>query len=285
MSDSKKIFSAVFIILILNVFIWQQILFHKPDKNTELYFLDVGQGDSQLAILPNNMKILIDGGPDGRVLGQLSSILSPFDRYIDLVIMSHPQTDHFMGLIDVLKRYEVGAFIFSGKKGLVKSFNDLEKALKYNKAGVVILGEGDKIKYLESRLDILSPSKILLQSNEPNDWSLAVKMENDGVRALFAGDIDSVVENNLIKKYDLDVDILKVNHHGSKFSSSKEFLAAATPEIAVIEVGKNSYGHPTKDALERLASVGSQIFRTDRDGTIKLEIDNQKISIFKNKKK
>lgn len=281
MSDSKKIFLTIFILSILNVFIWQQILFYKPNKNTELYFLDVGQGDSQMVILPNNVKILIDGGPNNRVLGQLSSILSPFDRYIDLVVMSHPQTDHFTGLIDVLKRYKVGAFVFSGRKGLVKSFNDLEKAIKENQVAVVVLGEGDKIKYLESKLDILSPSQNLLQSNEPNDWTLVMKMASEGMKALFTGDIDSNVENSLVEKYDLGVDILKVAHHGSRFSSGKEFLAAATPKIAVIEVGKNSYGHPTKDALERLASVGAQIFRTDKDGTIKLVINNQKINIFK----
>ena len=281
MSDSKKIFLTIFIFLALNVFVWQQILFHKPNKDTELYFFDVGQGDSQMVILPNNVKILIDGGPNDRVLGQLSSILSPFDRYIDLVVMSHPQTDHFAGLIGVLKRYKVGAFVFSGKKGLVKSFNDLEKAIKENQATVVVLGEGDKIKYLENKFDILSPSKNLLQSNEPNDWTLVMKMVSGGVKALFTGDIDSLVENSLIGKYYLGVDILKVAHHGSRFSSGKEFLAATAPKIAVIEVGKNSYGHPTKDALERLAFAGAQIFRTDKDGTVKLIINNRQINIFK----
>lgn len=283
MSDSKKIFLTIFIFLVLNVFVWQQILFYKPNKNTELYFFDVGQGDSQLVILPNNIKILIDGGPNNRVLNQLSFILSPFDRYIDLVVMSHPQTDHFAGLIDVLKRYKVGAFIFSGRKGLVKSFNDLEKAIKENQVAVVVLGEGDKIKYLESKFDILSPSKNLLQSNEPNDWTLVMRMVGEGVRTLFTGDIDSRVENGLVGKYDLGVDILKVAHHGSRFSSSREFLAVASPKIAVIEVGKNSYGHPTKNVLERLAFVGAQIFRTDKDGTVKLVINNKQINIFKMK--
>jgi competence protein ComEC len=269
--------------VIFNIFIWTQIIFGGSSKNIEIYFLDVGQGDSELVVLPNNVKILIDGGPNNKVVGELSSILRPTDRYIDLVILSHPQTDHFAGLIDVLQRYKVGAFISSGRSGPAQSFKDLEKTIRENKIPTIALGEGDKINYLGSRFDVLSPSFNLLQSAKPNDWGLALKMASGGIKALFAGDIDSKIEENLALKYDLDIDILKVSHHGSKFSSSKSFLEKATPQISVIEVGKNSYGHPTEQTLKNLASIGSQIFRTDRDGTIKLLINNEQVNVFKKK--
>lgn len=103
-----------------------------------------------------------------------------------------------------------------------------------------------------------------------------VKSKNS--RTLFTGDISSAVENSLLAP---DIDILKVAHHGSRFSSSANFLEVARPEIAVIGVGRNSYGHPTAQTLERLANVGSQIFRTDSDGTVKLVIDGENIKIFK----
>ena len=102
-------------------------------------------------------------------------------------------------------------------------------------------------------------------------------------KALFTADNDKKVENYLAGKYNLSADILKVGHHGSKTSSVAEFLKAVSPKISVIEVGKNSYGHPTKDALARLADIGSRIFRTDKNGIIKLVLNNNKVNVFAQK--
>ncbi len=284
MFNLNRIILIIIFLVVFDVFIWGQILFFGPTENTEIYALNVGQGDSELVILPGGVKILIDGGPDNKVLGELSSIFRPTDRYIDLVLMSHPQTDHFTGLIDVLKRYKVGVFISSGKRGVVQSFDDLEKTIQENKIPAVVLTEGDKIKYNDGSFNILSPSKNLLESSQPNDWALAMKLASQGVTALFTADIDSKIEESLLKKYDLDVDILKVPHHGSKFSSSEEFLKAVTPKVALIEVGeKNTYGHPTPQTLEKLFAAGAQIFRTDQSGIVKLVISDSKINIFKKK--
>lgn len=273
----------VLFLVIFDVFVWGQIVFGGPNENLEVYFLDVGQGDSELIVLPGNVKILIDGGPNNKILKELSSVLGPTDRYIDLVVLSHPQLDHFSGLIDVLKRYQVGAFIFSGRRGDAPAFQDLEKIIKENKIAAVALAENDKIKYLKNCFDILSPSKNLLQSAELNDTTLVMKFENEEVKILFTGDIDKKIEEYLVKKRDLSVDVLKVSHHGSKFSTSDNFLKETAPKISIIEVGKNSYGHPTAETLNGLASIGAQIFRTDKNGTIKLIINDQQISILKKK--
>ncbi len=273
----------VLFLVVFDFFIWTEILFNGPNKNTELYFFDVGQGDAELVILPGGVKILIDGGPNNRILNQISSILSPFERYFDLVILSHPQTDHFTGFIDVLKRYQVGIFISNGQRGTTQSFQDLEKTIKGNKIRTIILAEGDKIRYQDNYLDILSPSKNSLLSNELNDATLVMKLNTQSVKTLFTGDISISIENYLLQKYDLDIDILKVAHHGSKFSSDEKFLLNTSPKIAVIGVGKNSYGHPTSEVLNKLASVGAQIFRTDKDGMIKLIINNSRINILKRK--
>ena len=283
MKIDNWIILIILFLAVFDVFIWGQIVFSAPNKNTEVYFLDVGQGDSELAVLPGNVKILIDAGPNRKVLDELTSALSPFDRYIDLVVLSHPQLDHFAGLIDVLKRYQVGAFVFNGRRGETAAFGDLEKIINENKIPIIILGEKDKIKYQDSRFDVLSPSKNLLSSAELNDTTLVMRLLSQNAKILFTGDIDSKIENYLAEKYELDVDVLKIAHHGSKFSSSEEFLRAATPKLTIIEVGKNSYGHPTEQVLNRLALIGAQIFRTDKDGTIKLVLDNGRINIFEEK--
>lgn len=270
------IFLAIFDFLV-----WQAVFAGDSNKNLELYFLDIGQGDSELVILSGGVKVLIDGGPNNKVLGELSSILNPTNKYIDLVVMSHPQFDHFAGLIDVLKRYEIGAFIYNGRRGEIAAFNDLEKVLKDKKIPTVILGEGDKIKYGESVFNILAPNKEFLSSKELNDTMLVMELIDNGFKALYTGDIGFKVENYLAAKYDIGVDVLKVGHHGSKYSSGEFFLGKARPKISIIEVGKNNYGHPTKNALSRLADIGSQIFRTDQDGTIKLVINGEEINIFK----
>ncbi len=273
----------VLFLVIFDVFVWEQIVFGGSNKNLEVYFLDVGQGDSELIVLPGNVKILIDGGPNNKILEELSSVLKPTDRYIDLVVLSHPELDHFSGLVDILKRYQVGAFVSNGRRGNAPAFRDLEKIIKKNKIAIVALAEDDKIKYLKNSFDVLSPSKNLLQSAELNDTTLVMKFENEEVKILFTGDINKKIEGYLIKKRDLSVNVLKVSHHGSKFSTSREFLMEAAPKISVIEVGKNSYGHPTAETLNGLALIGAQIFRTDKNGTIKLIISNQQINIFKTK--
>ena len=147
----------------------------------------------------------------------------------------------------------------------------------------MVLAAGDKIHYRENRFDILSPNKDFLNGRDTNDSGLVMKLSAADSQSLFTGDIGEKVEDFLIKNYDLKIDILKVGHHGSKFSTSQKFLAAAQPKLAFIGVGKNSYGHPTKEVLNRLASVGAAIYRTDTSGTIKLVINKGRIFISKGK--
>lgn len=283
-SRDRLILIGIFLI-IFDFFIWFQISLGGQNNDLEVYFLDVGQGDSQLVNFAGGVQILIDGGPNKKVLDELASILAPTDRYIDLVILSHPQYDHFAGLIEVLKRYKVGAFIYNGREGEAKAFVDLKKVLKENKIPEIILAGNDKIKYQDSRFDILSPSPDFLKSSELNDTTLVIKFGglNSTANVLFTGDIGKNVEDYLVKNFDIKADILKVGHHGSRFSSGEEFLKKIGAKIAVIEVGKNNYGHPTAQTLNRLELAGSRIFRTDKDGTVKLTINGEMINIFKNK--
>src|SRR3989344_4806409 len=143
-----KYLSSIFSALIfLNIFVWYWGITGAPSAALNVYFLDVGQGDSTLTVLPGGVKILTDGGPDKSVLSGLGKTLSPTDRYIDLVILSHPELDHFTGLISVLERYRVGAFIWNGRERDNDSWRELQAVLESKDVPVIVLGDNDKIIY------------------------------------------------------------------------------------------------------------------------------------------
>lgn len=268
--------------LLLDLFVWGAILFGGPAKATTLYFLDVGQGDSQFIELPGGAQVLVDAGPGKGVIRELDRVLKSTDRYIDLVLLTHPQMDHFEGFIEVLRRYRVGAFISNGARGTAKSFSNLEQAVRESGVPIVVLGEGDRIRIGESRMDVLSPSPELVLSNEPNDGAIVLLLESNGMRSLFTGDIGAAVEERIVNRYNIRSDALKVAHHGSRFSSSREFLAEVAPAVAVIGVGhSNTYGHPAPETLSRLTAAGARIFRTDKDGTVRVTAKDGKLTVSK----
>ncbi len=274
------------LLIVFDVLIWGQVLLPAEAKNLELYFLDVGQGDSSLVQLSplassgQAAQILIDGGPvNEKAQAALEKIFSFDDRYIDLIVISHPQIDHFGGLIEILKNYKVGAVLTSDQISQSEAWQELEKTIQERGIGRVVLAAGDKIRYQDSQFDILSPQKSGWEK-DVNDMGLVMLLSGGGTKALFTSDIGVEKEKELADTYDLDADILKVGHHGSKFSSSPEFLKEVSPLISIIEVGKNSYGHPTNEVLDRLANIGSQIFRTDEAGLTELVVEGGKIRVY-----
>jgi|SRR6056297_887589 len=275
MKNINKNQLVVFILIL--VFFVPTVFLSLPEKNqSSIYFLDVGQGDSEFINI-SGVDILIDGGPvGGGVMHELSKAMSPFDRYIDLIIMTHPQADHFGGLIDVFKRYKVGAFMYNGEKGDSSALKDLEKAISDNGSKIIKLQAGDRIKYKNSVFTVLSPNKKI---NDLNEASLVLKLQTNGTQTLFTGDIGEKIEE-LIKNKVGDIHILKVAHHGSKYSSSASFLNAVDPEVSVIEVGGNSYGHPHNEVINKLRKINSRVYRTDLDGTVKIKISSGTLNIF-----
>jgi len=264
-----------------NFFIWQQVITGaRGDLN--LYFLKVGQGDSELAQLPGGVQILIDGGPDKSVLLELAKALPANDRYLDMLVMTHPQTDHFAGFFDIVERYKVGAFIATGREEETETWENFRKLLEEKQIPIILVEAGSKIIYRENLLEVLSPDQELLVDKEINESSVILKLESQGIKALFTGDAGFLTENYLTTSQvvNLDVDVLKVAHHGSKYSSGANFLAATTPLISVIEVGKNNYGHPTEATLNRLKSIGSAVYRTDENGTVRLVVRDGKIAVY-----
>ncbi len=262
----------------MDVVAWGWILFDGIPDKSNYYFLNIGQGDSELLIFKGGAKLLIDGGPDGKILNELARVLPAHDRYIDMILMTHPQLDHMGGFADVIRNYKVGVFLGTGRRAEIGAYSELIGLIKEKNIPYVFLEEGDDLRYGDISIEVLSPSRKMIASPELNDGSIILMIKDGGVKSLFVGDAGDNIESILAKKYDLDADILKVGHHGSRFSSSAFFLAEVTPKISVIEVGKNRYGHPTSDTLKRLAVTGALIFRTDLNGTIRLTIGAGKIS-------
>jgi len=264
-------YGLLIFLLLANFWAWTEIwaLNSCAKEPVKFYFLDVGQGDSQLIDFCR-VQILIDGGPDATVLRNLEKILAVSDRYLDLVILTHPQLDHFGGLIDVLKRYQVGKFLDNGRQGTARAYKNLPKA-------DLALAEGDKIIYGDYELKILWPPHPASPSSgaprgkpNPNEIGLVALLDGPEMDVLYTADIGFETEETIRKKYKLRADILKVSHHGSKNSSGARFVNEVQPAVAVIGVGKNSYGHPNPLALERLQAVAAQIYTTLDHGIIKI---------------
>jgi competence protein ComEC len=278
-----------FLLAVLDVFLWCEMAGANTPRPGD-YFLDVGQGDSELVILPGDVRILIDGGPaNDKAAAALGKILPAGDRYIDLVMNSHPQLDHFGGLAAVLDGFKVGAFLWNGRSD---SPNVAEWRTLVQKAGddhiaMVPLAQDDTIRAGASDLRILSPDAELGQSAELNDTGLVALAETPDLRTLFTADIAFNVENYLLKRgaADLRADVLKIAHHGSKYSSGADFLRAVSPKAVAIEVGAgNTYGHPSPQTLARIASsTNAQVFRTDQDGTVEIFEEDGRLKVITEK--
>lgn len=266
-------------LIMLDLMAWGHIVFDRFGERLELYFLDVGQGDSEMIVMPGRVKLLIDGGPDnGKAARQLDRVMPWYDRYIDVVMISHAELDHFGGLLDVVQRYEVGVLVYNGQGSDSESFKEFARLVKAKQIPVAIIGEGGVIAHASSTMRILST-----EGKNRNEGAIVARFTDGEVSALFTGDIGKETEAQLVRQGGLKADILKVPHHGSKFSSTEAFLRAVKPKIAVIEVGKNSYGHPTKEVLERLRQAKTALLRTDRDGMVRLVIEDGVIKQYKGK--
>lgn len=247
----------------------------QPDGTTHIVFLDVGQGDSALLTLGDGTRILIDGGPDWSTLEKLGRYMPFFDRRIDMLILSHPNSDHMVSFPEVLRRYSVGALVTAGTIYESGVYAATLSGASVHGVPLVTAYAGQTLSLGESTLDIIWPPKIMPAgfSTDANNASLVLRFTHAGKRVLFTGDMESIVEKTLVEAdADLKADILKAPHHGSKSSSTLEFLRAVQPSVTVISVAAdNSYGHPHPDVLARLTAIGTEIRRTDEVGDIELK--------------
>lgn len=233
-----------------------------------IVFFNIGQGDA-IFISEGSSQVLIDGGSSGKaLLGKLGQYMPFWDRQIEVVIATHPDADHIGGLSAVVRKYQVENFLSNGAQSESNTFRDLEKSVKESSVTVSsVLGTGSDIVFPDgAALAVLSPApgtaKLL---GETNEGSIVARLTFGNASFLFTGDLPH--EETVLPDISA-TRVLKVAHHGSKYSTSAEWLKKVHPETAVISVGKNRYGHPAEAVLERLRQTGAEILRTDEQGDI-----------------
>lgn len=287
---SRLLCILIIIILIIN--------FLNIERTMRIYFIDVGQGDSSLICTPTGKNILIDGGgsrtPEKYDVGE--KVLLPYllDRRIkklDYIIISHFDADHAQGIEAVIDKIKVKNIVVSRQASQSVEYDKIIKMCKEKKIKIIDVKRGEKIvidKY--AYFDILHPGDTLLDDGKGGLNANAIvaklnyKMDNKLFTVLFTGDIEYDAEQELVKEYGnkLKSDILKVAHHGSKTSSSQEFINLVKPEIALIGVGKdNTFGHPNDGVIEKLKKIKAKIYRTDLDGEIIIKMEAKKYEVIK----
>jgi competence protein ComEC len=272
------IFSTTFLV-VLGLLIEGGI--HKNSKMAllEVSFLDVGQGDSILINFLHNYQILIDSGANGKkVLTELAKVMPFMDNKIEVIIITHPDRDHFAGFLDVIKKYDIGLILNNGQNTNDEVWQSLQQIIAQDNIPVQTVLEGSTMKInsttKELKFSFFNPDKISVDKKAKNDNSVVVRMDYGENSFLFTGDAGFDAEADMIfDKENLNIDWLKIGHHGSKNSTSDFFLARTTPKWAVISVGENDYGHPTEEVLNKLRAIGSIILRTDKLGTIVIGCD------------
>jgi len=263
-----------------------------PDDWLHLVFCDVGQGDAIL-VVKGSAQILIDGGPNEKVLACLSNHLPFWDRQIELVVVTHPEADHLTGLVSVIQRYRVLQIVSNSLLAESGIFQKFRAEVVNRQISVHSPRAGEEIKIGQIKLKILYPPeklgkeivwktleepKVLGLSNYTgnfNKTAIVALLEFGDFQALLTADVGVEEEEKFLPVLG-EVEVLKVGHHGSKYSTSESLLAAIRPKLAVISVGANNrYGHPTPEVLSRLQAIGAQIRRTDLEGEVKVVSDGK----------
>ncbi len=278
--------SVLGIFLIANVLIWYSVFYWESRQNLLVTFFDIGQGDATFIVIPNGSQILIDGGPSDAILAKLGRLMPFWDRSIDLLILTHPHADHATGLVEVLKRYDVGAVVESDVNYSTPEYREWREIIAQKQMPVLAARAGQRIDAGGgAALDILWPVADFSGRSLKNvhEAMAASRLFYGSTTVLLMGDAEKPIEIALARtSAPLASDILKVGHHGSKTSSTEEFLRAVSPEVAVISVGrKNRYGHPHQEVLDRLRDFGIAVFRTDVDGDIRLQSNGRSYAIVR----
>jgi len=271
-----------------------------PDGKLLLVFCDVGQGDATYIRTPGGADILVDGGPDSKVLDCLSKHMPFWDRDLELVLLTHPQADHLSGLLGVLQRYKVESFGIGVEGNDSQGYKGLIDLLKKNNVKIFNPFLGQKIAFEDGvSFDVVWPDSDWVASQvgeaplrqgfagqgavlgvstktDLNIFSTVLLLRYKDFDALLTGDADSTIQAEILKDNNLgQADVLKVPHHGSKTALLDNFLNTIKPKMAVISVGKNSYGHPNAELIERLKVIGASIKRTD-EGEVEIVSNGDK---------
>jgi len=245
----------------------------------KITFLNVGQGDAILIQTPHGRKVLIDAGPDEQIEGQLDRVIPYYDRTLDLAFATHPDVDHVGGFLSLIEHYTIKSFFHSGLLVAEPEYAFLAKNLQKEGIPTRSLKSGDVITLGDGmKLFVLSPYRVE-EVRDANEASLVLLLTYQGTQVLFMGDAPRTVEAQLKTSYGeaLRSPLLKLGHHGSKTSSSEDFLRTVQPQEAIVSAGcKNRFGHPHQEVVALLRKLGIQERDTCFDGNIQFVFQNGK---------
>lgn len=243
---------------------------------------DVGQGDGLLVISPRGKQIVVDGGPGKKIIDCLSQKMPFWDRTVEMVVLTHPQKDHLEGLLEILARYRVELVATTGIAAQTGLFESWQEALTKEGAKIYQPVAGDRLLVDGVEIEILWPTLQKLElwklapSSDLNETSVVMRVSFDRFCAYLTGDVTKEILQGLINK---QCQVLKIAHHGSKTGTSEAIVNQVEPDIAVIQVGKNSFGHPHQEVIDLTKSKGVRILRNDINGTVEIQTDGQSLEI------
>jgi competence protein ComEC len=257
------------------------VIAHRPDGATHIVVMDVGQGDGILVEGARGSRMVIDGGPDpNRMLTALDERLPPWDRRIDVLVLTHPHEDHVAGLAALLHRYRVGRVYEPGMIGPGPGYKAWAEVFANGGPPHGRLSTGDHLALDTIRFQVLWPdaNRVPLHPADGgtaiNNVSIVLLGDVDGHRFLLAGDVEQGVDPELLARGLPQLDLLKVAHHGSGTASTRPFLETVHPRVAIVSAGLgNPYGHPAPATIERLRELAGRTYRTDLDGTVEVTFD------------
>lgn len=255
-----------------------------PPAPLRVEFLAVGQGDAALVISPIGKTVLIDAGPTEAAAGLVARLRARGVGPIDLVLLTHRHADHLGGMPSVIEDLGARMFMDSPFAHRTDIYRELIGRLEAHRVPVRQAERGRRIDLGGgAMLELLSPPipPLARTRSDVNANSVVARLDFRGLSVLFAADAEAATERWLLESgARLEATVLKVAHHGSRFSSGPGFLAAVRPRIAVVSVGaRNRYRHPAPSTVRRLESLGAQVYRTDQDGDIILEMTAGKITV------
>jgi len=275
----------VILILLLSSFFYtffsyvQKNFFQVSNHNLQFHFIDVGQGDSSLIITPKGKTILIDAGDEAHAKNVVSYVREQGIEKLDLVIATHPDADHIGGMDKVIKNFDIDVFAMPDVSAKTNQYKQIQRELKAKKMKATRLYQGDEVQ-IDDDIDfeILSPVKGK-KYDDTNEYSIVAKIVYKDTSFILMGDATMENEVDIINNVpDIDIDVLKLGHHGSSTSSSDYFITKTSPKIAIISCGKNNkYGHPHQEVMRVLKKHGVTPYRTDEMGDIVITSDGKEI--------
>ncbi len=266
------------ILLAISIILWTIILHEERHGILKFEVLNIGQGDSLYIESPTGTQVLVDGGPGNNLMKVIPSVVPFYDRHIDMIVVTNPDADHYEGFIPLLDKYSADVVLEPGTNNLYPAYGVLEKEIQDKKIPKILAKRGQIIDLGGGAvLQVLFPDRdvSLLSSN---DGSIVMRLVYGETSVMLQGDSTAKIEDYLLSlgTTTLKSTILKAGHHGSRTSSTFEYVSAVAPQWTVMSSGvNNQYGHPHKETIETMQKLNIPTYDTCNNGTLIFESDGK----------